>query len=760
MTILKTIPTDIWQMAQKKPDFTQGFERVAYEYKTHDNELLGVVLRYHIKADNDKGYKKNFAQYQFDLKRKKYLPKGIDGAIYLLPEALATNNKIIAVEGEKTALALQELVGAWFSVITIAGGSNKFSKANLTCFQGREVIFWPDNDKAGEAAMSFLERQAKDANMVLLGRVKVAPEWQPKWDADDVIKAYGKDYVLKALNTLEQCNPIGRQEDVDVDKKRYEFLGRDSQNNFWFYSFDSESVVHVSHKLDQRDLLSVVADSEYWCNAHGRTKFDGVDCNKVVEYFFTEAAKRPVYEPDTAKNIGVYETDKGYIANLGSYLYRDKEVLSHRDLFEEDVYLSDRDTGIDVTHPAMTDQESRQLASLFESTQFRREHRQILLGWVYSTFLTGILPVRPHLWIYGIGGTGKTFVRDTIRNCVGDYCVSTGTNNTTEAGLRQAVGSRRIPVIWNEAEPDKHEAHKMWANIENVIKASFDEEETATIKGSRGGIAVKTSARMMFAFFGTVPLPDDETLLRRMVIFKNPINPQSREFAIVKQRCSAISNAIEWKDLPSRLFRRVFENIDVFMHNYNWAYAQLSTCVKDKDGHVIDVGSRAKALAVCYAGYLLSKHTKKMDFDDQIGMGDLSEANWLPVLFDLMPKSLPETEGIIEQLFMYKVRCSIASSGRQVNISLSEFIKAKTEKEEYIRGCYIDDVETILRQEGFIYTPTRCELFIWGRAPNLERYFGKSWRRKLEGCDNYKDGAIKTVYGRRLSGFSFSIDKF
>ncbi len=76
---------------------------------------------------------------------------------------------------------------------------------------------------------------------------------------------------------------------------------------------------------------------------------------------------------------------------------------------------------------------------------------RLMLGWVCAAQLGGALPWRPAVWPTGDRGTGKSSLIELIKSVLGPNAAIT-TNNTTAAGIRQALRDKSVPVLLDELE--------------------------------------------------------------------------------------------------------------------------------------------------------------------------------------------------------------------------------------------------------------------------------------------------------------------
>jgi len=143
---------------------------------------------------------------------------------------------------------------------------------------------------------------------------------------------------------------------------------------------------------------------------------------------------------------------------------------------------------------------SRWLLDLFEALLW--EHpasAPLVAGWTVLAPFSGWLPWRPHIWITGPAGCGKsTVIRDIIKPLLAEM-VSFNEGGTTEAGIRQGLGSDALPVLIDEMGQDTPETAKRVQRIIRLMRsASSSGDDAAIRKGTQHGKALKFHARSMF----------------------------------------------------------------------------------------------------------------------------------------------------------------------------------------------------------------------------------------------------------------------
>jgi len=122
----------------------------------------------------------------------------------------------------------------------------------------------------------------------------------------------------------------------------------------------------------------------------------------------------------------------------------------------------------------------------------------LLAGWVALAPVCGAMRWRPHLWMTAAAGAGKsTILERLVKVLLGDLVIAPG-SNATEAGIRQALRSSALPIVFDEAESnDQHEAARMQAVL-GLARFASSEGSAQILKGTATGEGTSYRVRTMF----------------------------------------------------------------------------------------------------------------------------------------------------------------------------------------------------------------------------------------------------------------------
>tara|TARA_R100000808_G_scaffold1584_1_gene7065 strand:- start:7897 stop:10074 length:2178 start_codon:yes stop_codon:yes gene_type:complete len=178
-----------------------------YTYTDESGAILCVVRKY-LEKDSSDNLKKQFRQF---VDGRMGLPE--PRPLYNIPN-IFQNNRVIWVEGEKCA---DELNALGYTATCTIGGAGMLServahKFDFSPLKNKEVILWPDKDKAGLDLARLVEKLAIDAgakSTLLLRPPAGKPE---KWDVADAIEedfdidqfiANQESKIKKSINLLD-----------------------------------------------------------------------------------------------------------------------------------------------------------------------------------------------------------------------------------------------------------------------------------------------------------------------------------------------------------------------------------------------------------------------------------------------------------------------------------------------------------------------------------------------------------------------------
>jgi putative DNA primase/helicase len=494
---------------------------------------------------------------------------------------------VIVVEGEKTAEACERLIDSAV-VVTWLGGSNGVHLTDWSPLKGRKVVFWPDNDPQGAAAMLHI-------NELLAGQTALAkwvrnPEDAAKgwdvadaadWSADDAKKyirantfdvpapvdavpmdvtsahgtpvkvwfsdEFGTPYYFGFFEqrgavawrfvqgpALWQPEPApepapdaaplpdempmflpaeqpdnvvhfdgSNPNEVAEDDEPFRFLGFNKSESgglaFYFYVIRPKTVVRLTASgVAKTAALIQLAPLDWW--EHKFIGKQGLDINAAVNWLLNGGMAAGPYRDQLIRGRGAWLDAGRVVLHAGDHLIVDGQPLPLGRLDTKFIYEWSTELELSTANPVGSDQSS-QLIKLLELLNWEREINSYLLaGWCVLAPVCGALKWRPHIWLTGAAGTGKSWVFESIvRKLLGEVCLPVQ-GEATEAGVRQTLGSDALPVVFDEAEGENQRAQARMQTVLGLMRSASSSDGGVIMKGTGNGVAKTYRIRSCFAF--------------------------------------------------------------------------------------------------------------------------------------------------------------------------------------------------------------------------------------------------------------------
>jgi putative DNA primase/helicase len=406
------------------------------------------------------------------------------------------NAPVLIVEGEKTADAAAKLFPSAVA-ITWPSGCKAIDKADWSPLAGRRCTLWPDADPPGIQAMDKLS-----AKLLKLGAAQVriitppfdVPEGWDLADADWSI-AEAAAY-LKANRSAPTPEPTPEPTPTtQADKLPFRCLGFDRGSYFYLPTNGGQVLEFTASQHTKLNLLNL-APLAWWNEAY--KKGTGADWDRAADCLIALCMQQGVYDPDRVRGRGAWYDKGRVVLHLGDRLIVDNKrhticAPPPTNYFYEHAKALDG-----PSDNPLSDELATKIRNI--AIGFRWEmpvNAYFLLGWTVLAPVCGALDWRPHAWITGAAGTGKTCIlKDFLRPLMGGiYQAATG--GTTEAGLRGTLCSDAIPVIFDEFEQNEQRDKQIVQNVLALARIASS-EGGKIYKGTTTGGANAFEIRSMF----------------------------------------------------------------------------------------------------------------------------------------------------------------------------------------------------------------------------------------------------------------------
>lgn len=585
-----------------------------WEYRTAADALIGLICRF----NTPEGKEILPYTYRSNGERKMWQWRGFDKPrpLYNLP-AVAARPKatVIVVEGEKTADAAGRLFPHAVAT-TWQGGAKATQATDWTPLKGRRVLLWPDNDKPGDEAMFDIASALWDtASEIYI--VHSPPEVPVHWDLADAetdgwTPTYAQEYARANLTRLHE-KPVPGQEMPQEPKKTdggsvvpqikedpaqtqikpntanridptpdysndyFSVLGFEKDGDrqaFVFFSKAARSVLKYSvSALGAKTTLITLAPLDYWESEYPTHKRGGgINIEMAVQTMVAQANTVGVFSPRHIRGRGAWADRGRAVLHLGDRLVVDGTETPLGAMRSRYVYEAGVRLDFDTSARPLSVKEANRLIEICKLLNWERDiNAYLLAGWCVIAPVCGALRWRPHIWITGGAGTGKSWTfKEIVRRVLGSTCLAVQ-SETSEAGLRQMIGNDAIPVVFDEAEGENRAALERMEQVLALMRAASSADGGVLAKGTSTGGGRTFTVRSCFAFASInnpVSLQSDRTRITNLVMVRLEDDAlRDSRWGALQNLCATTLTDTFVAGLQARtvgLLPRILRNVEVF----------------------------------------------------------------------------------------------------------------------------------------------------------------------------------------------------
>lgn len=334
-----------------------------------------------------------------------------------------------------------------------------------------------------------------------------------------------------------------------TDESPFQFLGF-NKDQYFYLPRGQKQVIGISASGHVERRLLTLAPGAWWLeHFEKRTRNGDVSVNwgAACSWLYENQHAQGVYDPRRVRGRGCWIDAERVVIHLGERVICDGAQVEVGKVESRFIYEQGAALAGPMLDQPMTVEESR---GLFETAKLCRwEHpgsAAMLAGWVALAPVCGALNWRSHAWIVGGAGSGKSSVLSMyVKPLLGEMETSV-LGASTEAGLRQHLGSDAIPVLMDEAEQAQARDEERLQAIMELARASSSETGAKTLKGTASGTGQEYLIRSMFLLSSiTSSLKQGSDKSRFALLqLRNPANDTPAE---------QVEHAESWEILRQRL---------------------------------------------------------------------------------------------------------------------------------------------------------------------------------------------------------------
>ena len=540
------------------------------------------------------------------------------------------NATVIVVEGCKCAEALQKLLddsnNKDYVTTTWPGGCQSTINVDWKPLQNRNIYVWPDNDRKfdknnPDIEKPKIEQDGYKAALTILKETKAIVKSQKlievmgvekpdTWDVADAIydDKWNMDQILVYFENFLIDPPISKKTDKPrITQKQPPFKCLGYNKGYFHYLNKQNRIITIGEGGHTSLMLLNLAPKEFWKSLFYKDE-GKVNWEDAADFLQNHPDSEKTYIPSKCRGRGVYVDNGRVVCHMGDRLLVDfKELSSFNDLESEYVYVAGEKISFDLENP-LSDNECVKLLDIIEKLYFVDPTMAIFLaGYIALAPICGALDWRPHIWLTGGPGTGKsTILQKLVNPCIGDFKIYVK-SATTAPAMRQTMGLDAIPTINDEFEGHDMRSKARVADVLELARASSSEDDAKLLKGTTSHKPVAFAPRSPFLLSSTGVNIDERADETRISIAELQI-PKKMTQIQRNEHWNALEKEIAITLTPeycSRLRARLILNVMNTRENFR----TFSKIVSEQLGEKRPGDQYGSLIAGCYS----LTHTGKVD---------------------------------------------------------------------------------------------------------------------------------------------------
>ncbi len=388
-----------------------------------------------------------------------------------------------------------------------------------------------------------------------------------------------RELYKQEMAALQADNEQAKREEVERNRPPVICLGREGTEHV-FYSTESRFLSRLGASKIKLSALFDIATRSHWERwlfpelvAAGAKPVNRELEETALERLLDDSRNK-TFSPDAARARGVWCDDAGgWIYNAGAACWHipadGGKPVKVDNVRGKHVYLK----GAELPSPdadMLTDEEGRSLVDLMQARPWATPGAgDMVAGWIVASLLAGALPICPHVWINAPAFTGKSGLKTDLEAVFSALCGTKMDTIPSEPALRQSIQGDCLPVLIDEAEPEKLEK---CADMMRLVRTATKGGDiiTGTMSGSPRRYWVKCCV-MLFSTANGIDRDTDASRFFVHTLQKVP-NKTLKEY---EKRQNAARWMLENPDFQKRLVARLVRLLPVIMQSIKECNAEL-----------------------------------------------------------------------------------------------------------------------------------------------------------------------------------------
>lgn len=594
---------------------------MVHEYVDINGEFIGYVLRLNINGHKITPTIKWCEGPQGN--GWHYYPFGDNRTAYKIHSALNNDKQVLILEGEKCVDKAGSIIGQKVACIGWSGGTNSVLKTDWNFLSGRNVTLWPDNDEVGVNSILGLASvlQGINCKVRIIRPHSDAPKgWDvadQDWTETELIN-YLKTHVTdcETIQPEQELPPVEEYQDTNIpneevdtkqvehknplDELPFKILGH-SRGTRYYLPDTTRQLIELQPAQHSKNNLLSIAPLDWWKNQNWdiSTK-EGLD--NAVNALLQMSSAAGVFNSERLRGRGAWLDEGRTVVHLGESMFVDDVLMRPNQIKSKYIYQEDIDLGIEIVKPATT-KEANKLPEICKLLKWENNISSMLLaGWCVIAQISGILPWRPHIWITGPAGVGKSTVMNSIVKPMLANMALHIEGNSSEAGIRQELQQDARPVVYDEADAKGKKAVEALSSV--ISFSRICSSGGSVTKGTSDGNGIKYVAKAIFCFSSiNTSIKDfaDQTRISLLVL-KHDLTKSEQDFKDIQEK---IFDNIT-PSFASAIFSRSVANMETLLKNSE--VFKQAAIIHFKNARIADqIGIQLAGAYLCFSSKVIDR---------------------------------------------------------------------------------------------------------------------------------------------------------
>lgn len=331
---------------------------------------------------------------------------------------------------------------------------------------------------------------------------------------------------------------------------------------YYFTSSSNQQVTGVTgfSKIELMKLMPI----EYWETMYPGRGQSRVDWDTAGSILMAAAREKGIFQSQNIRGTGVWSDDGRVVVNMGDHLIVDGVPVRLGEIKSRNFYT------LGATLPKIHSQplsvaECQPLTKACSLFRWKQEDFGILLsGALVTSRICAALPIRPHIWITGSAGQGKSTLFTRLIDPILGPSKLFVAGGTTEAGIRQMLRASAVPLIFDEFETSGAKGMERIQSLLDLMRVAWAETTASIVKGTAQGNSSAYSVRFsaIVASIRQIRMNDADAS-RFATIELNPHENDAEHWKLLE----GFLNQID-EEYGERLFARTIGMVPVLLANF------------------------------------------------------------------------------------------------------------------------------------------------------------------------------------------------